>query len=410
MTHIDPKAHGWMMSEDVNRLFSALPKGSLRFVGGCVRNALLGEGASDIDLACQLEPNAVIAALDAASIRSVPTGIDHGTITAVIEGKPFEITSLRKDVETDGRRAVVAFTTDWGEDAQRRDFNINALYANQEGRVFDPLGAGLDDLQHRRFRFVGEAGQRVREDYLRILRYFRFLAYYGDDQPLDKAALRACREHKDGLKSLSVERILSELKKLLSGPHAARIIRLMLTQDILDTLLPESSNAEGLERLSHVETHEHIAPDPLLRLMSMSARDGIAMARLSKRLHMSKQESRRLTRWALDMTPIDTGMEPKLQRAAIFGAGKQVIIDRAILRAAGAEEGSARQGWMDLAHYALEWPMPDFPLSGDDLKSAGVEPGPKMGRIMEALTKLWIRSDFSADKDKLLMALSLINR
>ena len=259
----------WMQTAEVLALFAALPAGSLRFVGGCVRNAIWNEPVGDIDLACQLDPEAVTSALDTAKIRYVPTGIEHGTVTAVIDGTPYEITSLRRDVETDGRRATVAYTTDWAEDAQRRDLTINALYADLPGRVFDPTGLGLEDMQSRKFRFVGQADDRVREDYLRILRFFRFLAWYGGQEKVDAASLKACREHQSGIKTLSVERIWMEMKKLLSAPNPVRACHIMLTNGILETVFPEANNVDGLEALVKLETREGIAPDPLLRIMAM---------------------------------------------------------------------------------------------------------------------------------------------
>ncbi|MDA8708744.1 CCA tRNA nucleotidyltransferase [Hellea sp.] len=230
MTQLDSSKLSWMRGDDVAAIFEALPKDSTRYVGGCVRNALMGIDVGDIDLATKLEPKAVAKALEAAKIKYVPTGIDHGTLTAVIGGKPFEITSLRKDVETDGRRAVVAFTQDWAEDAQRRDLTMNALYADRDGKVFDPTGQGMEDLNAMKFRFVGEAEARVKEDYLRILRFFRFLAWYGGEGKVDGAALKACRENRKGLKKLSAERVWSELKKLLSAPDPRHHRRLILCQ------------------------------------------------------------------------------------------------------------------------------------------------------------------------------------
>jgi len=257
-----PQHYPWMHDANVNSLFQALPEGSLRFVGGCVRNALWGEAVGDIDLACQLEPDAVVKALKAANIRFVPTGIAHGTVTAVIGGQPFEITSLRQDVATDGRRATVAYTMNWTEDAQRRDLTMNALYADQSGKIYDPTGQGLDDLKARKFRFVGDADMRVQEDYLRILRFFRFLAVYGGQDKVDAASLRACREHQSGLRKLSVERIWMELKKLLSAPNPVRVCHIMLTNGILESLLPEANNVDGLEALVRLENREGIKPDP----------------------------------------------------------------------------------------------------------------------------------------------------
>jgi len=250
----------------------------------------------------------------------------------VIDGKPFEITSLRKDVETDGRHAVVAYTADWVEDAHRRDLTINALYADYDGNIYDPTGQGLDDLKAMKFRFVGDAEARVQEDYLRILRFLK----------------------------LSAERVWSELKKLLLARNPSRAVQIMLTNEILDTLLPEASNAEGLSKMVALESREAIAPDPLLRLMAMSAREPLQMALLCKRLKMSTKETNRLRAWSDSSVALDPHAEDSEKIKAIYLAGKQVVIDRA--------------------------------------------------RVLEALKALWVRSNFTADRDKLLMALKLINR
>ena len=399
-----------MRSEAVSAIFEALPTGSTRFVGGCVRNALMGVEVGDIDLATQLEPTEVAKELDAAKIRYVPTGIEHGTLTAVVGKEAIEITSLRKDVETDGRRAVIAFTANWAEDAQRRDLTFNALYADFDGTVYDPTGQGLDDLKAMKFRFVGDAETRVQEDYLRILRFFRFLAWYGGDAKLDAAALKACRENRRGLKKLSAERVWSEVKKMLLARDPSRAVRIMLTNEILDTLLPEASNAEGLSKMVSLESREAIAADPLLRLMAMSAREPLQMALLCKRLKMSSKETARLRAWSDSSVALDPHADDSEKLKAIYFAGKQVVIDRARVRAAGEEDALMSSRWMSLADLAMGWTPPDFPLSGKDLKAAGVEPGPKMGKVLEALKALWVRSNFTADRDKLLMALKLINR
>ena len=404
---LDVSKHDWLQSSALKTLFEAFPDGSLRFVGGCVRNALMGHPVSDIDLATQLEPDEMMAALDKAKIRYVETGVAHGTVTAVIKGTPYEITSLRKDIETDGRRAVVSFTKDWAVDALRRDLTVNALYADLSGQVFDPLGEGLDDIKAGRLRFAGEAAARITEDYLRLLRYFRFMAWYGGDAPFDKEALTASRELQSGLKKLSAERVWSELKKLLSAPDPTRAARVMFQQGILETLLPESSNADGLELYVKLEKREGLEPDPLARLMAMSAREPLQMALLAKRLKMSKAESARLRGWSDDDGVLDPYADDRSKLQAIYKSGKQVVIDRARLRAAGEPDVIKSAHWISLADLAADWTRPKFPLTGKDLQAAGVKAGPEMGRIMKALEALWIRSGFTVDKPKLLIALKM---
>ncbi|MEP6342471.1 MAG: CCA tRNA nucleotidyltransferase [Maricaulaceae bacterium] len=404
---LDPKKHNWLQNEAATALFEAFPEGTLRFVGGCVRNALMGYDVGDIDLATQLEPMQVMEVLRAAKIKYVETGLSHGTLTAVINGVPYEITSLRRDVETDGRRAVVSFTTDWAEDAQRRDLTVNAIYADQTGALFDPTGEGLADLEAGRLRFVGKASERIEEDYLRLLRYFRFVAWYGGDAPLDKEALTASRDLKRGLKTLSAERIWSELKKLLLAPDPSRAVRIMSQQGVLETLLPEASNAQGLELYVKIEQREGFAPDPLARLMALSARDSFQIAGLAKRLKMSNAESTRLRAWADDDATLDPYADDREKFQMFYKSGQAVIIDRARLRAAGEPDVIQSAHWISLAEQAASWTRPEFPLSGKDLQAAGVEDGPKMGRAMKALEALWIRSGFTADKDKLLTALKM---
>lgn len=405
--NLDPKKHEWLKRADLQTLFAAFPDGALRFVGGCVRNSLMGHAVSDIDIASKLDPDAMMAALKEAGIRYVETGVAHGTITAVIKGTPYEITSLRQDVETDGRRAVVSFTQDWAKDAQRRDLTVNALYADLSGHVFDPTGEGLEDLKARKFRFVGDAALRIREDYLRLLRFFRFMAWYGGEAPFDSEALTAARELQSGLKKLSAERVWSELKKLLLAPDPSRVVRVMSQQGVLETLLPESSNADGLELYVKLEQREGLAPDPLARLMAMSAREPLQMALLAKRLKMSKSETARLRGWADDDGVLDPYADDRTKFQTIYKSGKAVVIDRARLRAAGEPDVIKSAHWISLADLAAGWTRPEFPLTGKDLQAAGVKPGPEMGRIMKALEALWVRSGFTVDKPKLLTALKM---
>lgn len=389
-------------------ILAALPDGSTRFVGGCIRNALWGEPVADIDLATQIAPETVVTLLKDAKIKTVPTGIAHGTITAVVSGKPYEITTLRRDVETDGRRAVIAYTDDWAEDAQRRDFTVNALYADQSGEVFDPTGEGLADIEARRFRFVGDADQRVREDYLRILRLFRFVAWYGRDAKITKEALTACGENCSGLKTLSAERVWSETKKLLSAPDPVRSVRIMLQQELLDTLLPEASNVDGLSCMVSLEGREAIKPDPMLRLMAMMGREPLPAVLMAKRLRMSNKEADRLKAWASDGESLSSDMSERARMQAIYRSGKQTILDRARLRAAGATDPLESSRWMVLADLALGWTPPAFPLRGADLVKAGVPKGPKLGKALAALEALWVRSGFSTEKPQLLAALKLL--
>src|SRR6201996_6519457 len=237
--------------------------GEGKFVGGAVRNALLNKPVADIDIATPLLPDDVVARLKKAGLGAVPTGIEHGTVTAVVNGKPLEITTLRRDVSTDGRRATVAFTTDWAEDAQRRDFTMNALYADADGEILDTVG-GIADLQAGHVRFVGDPITRIKEDYLRILRLFRFHAWYGKGE-LDDAALKASAAEKAGLAQLSGERIQKEMLKLLAAENPAPVLRVMAASGILGEILPGDLNIARLERLVTIDANNFFAPDPVLR-------------------------------------------------------------------------------------------------------------------------------------------------
>ena len=408
----------WLTSPETKRLFATLPKNSARFVGGCVRNALLGAPVADYDIATTLEPRQVAKRLKSANIAVHETGIAHGTLTAVVDGTVFEITTLRRDVSTDGRRATVEFTEDWAEDARRRDFTMNALYAGLDGEVYDPTGQGLDDIKVRKIRFVGNGQTRIKEDYLRILRFFRFNAWYGQDKAMDADGLTACRELKAGLKTLSAERVWSEIKKLLSAPAPFRTVNVMSVNGILETLLPEASNAEGLQLICALEENKSLSPDPYLRLMAMSARDELTMARLCKRLKMSNKEKARLMYWAGDQTDLrpglsdfgvsDSGMSGKDTQIAIYTAGKQVAMDRAVIRSAGASDPIEAAAWWALYMTARDWEWPEFPVTGKDLISLGIPHGEKLGKALTALKALWIRSGFTVQKPQLLTTAKML--
>ena len=407
---LDPKKHEWLNSNSASRVFDALPQGSARYVGGCVRNALLGAPVADYDIATTEHPEDVSNALKAANISVHETGISHGTLTAVADHVVFEITTLRRDVTTDGRRATVAFSKDWNEDARRRDFTVNALYADRDGKIYDPTGQGVDDIENRRIRFVNDPQQRIEEDYLRILRFFRFYAWYGEGKPMDKPGLDACRDLKDGLKKLSVERVWSEMKKLLTAPAPHRTVNVMLINGILEKLLPEASNSEGLQLLIDVEPRFGLSADPYLRLMSMAARDEFAMAGLCRRLKMSNAEKARLIQWAGDRSGLTPGLNEKDLKIEIFKAGRQTAMDRAVLRAAGASDPIIQNEWLKIFETAREWDWPIFPLRGKDLINAGVPSGASLGKALSALEALWRRSGFTADKPRLLAALALIHK
>jgi poly(A) polymerase len=387
----------WMIA--ARRVMDALDAarpGSARFVGGCVRNALLGEPVADIDIATQLTPDQVEAAARAAGIGVHPTGIEHGTLTLVADHKPYEVTTLRRDVETDGRRATVAFTEDWTEDAERRDFRMNALYADSAGTVFDPTGGGLDDISARRIVFVGDAETRIREDYLRILRFFRFQAWYGRSAP-DGVGLDACGRLRAGLAGISVERIWMETKKLLAAPLPMPAIHAMEASGVLAQLFPEARGIGLLEQLVDLEAAEGLTPDPMLRFLSLFWRDAAAVHAVANRLKLSNDERHRLNWAAQDAWQLDVGAAAKDVRVAIYRIGPQAVKDRALL----AWASDCADAWGDIIRLADTWPAPVMPLTGAHLLSLGRAAGPTLGQALRKAEELWISSDFQLDRDAL---------
>lgn len=387
----------WMIAAQrvMDALENARP-GSARYVGGCVRNALLGEPVADIDIATQLVPDDVTRVMRAAGIAVHPTGIEHGTLTVVADNKPYEITTLRRDVETDGRRATVAFTEDWAEDAQRRDFRMNALYADQAGAVFDPTGGGLDDLAARRIVFVGDPDTRIREDYLRILRFFRFYAWYGHTAP-DADGLAACGALREGLDGISVERIWMETRKLFAAPEPISAIEAMEASGVLAQIYPEARGLSLLRRLVALEKAQGHAPDAMLRFLSLFWKDAAATRAVANRLKVSNDERDRLVWPAEDQSPMSPDMAPHDVRVAVYRLGAQVVTDRARLLWAETDDPACA----DLIDLAEGWQKPSLPLTGADLVARGFKPGPAMGEALRKAENAWISSDFTLNADEL---------
>lgn len=383
----------WLHAKSTKTVIAALEAvraDCVRFVGGCVRNTIMARPVDDLDLATQLTPDETLKALETAGIRAIPTGIEHGTVTAIVDHKPFEITSLRRDVETDGRRAVVAFTEDWAEDAQRRDFRLNALYAAPNGEVFDPVGGGYEDAMAGRVVFIGDADQRLREDYLRILRFFRFNAWYGAG--IDADGLAACQRQRSGLEKIAKERTWKELKKLLSAEMPRDAVIAMSKSGVLDEVLPEHRGADGLHDLELTEQLTGVQPDPMLRLMALLPRSALAVQQTGQALRLSNDETARLTMWAADNLPEPVGMKSQELRATLYWHGKQAVVDRAML--AGADV-------RDLLAAIRAWRRPDFPINGDDALAAGLK-GRDIGEALSRVAKIWVESDFYLERESLL--------
>ncbi|MBW3096123.1 CCA tRNA nucleotidyltransferase [Pseudohoeflea coraliihabitans] len=402
----------WFESERLRSIFRLLNTdgGEGRVVGGAVRNTLLGAPVADIDMATTLLPDEVMRRAGAAGIKALPTGIEHGTVTLVIEGQPFEVTSLRTDVKPSGRHAEVAFGADWAADAARRDFTINALYADSAGRIFDPTG-GLADIKTRTIRFIGDAEQRIVEDHLRILRFFRFFAWYGGGRP-DAGGLKACVRQRDTLGKLSAERVWKELKVLLSAPSPGRALLWMRQSGILTALLPETEKW-GIDAIAGlVELEEALALDidPMIRLMAMLPPDAERLAKLAVRLKLSKAEAARLVAWA-NAPAADAALAGTALDRQLYLHGAAAVIDRltvalATLKARPEEPNAAAMAAFGHLKGQLQraraWKRPQFPVSGKDLLAVGMAPGETIGARLKAGEARWIDSNFSLDRDSLL--------
>lgn len=375
VTHLPPA--DWLKRHDLARLIEALGPGQARYVGGAVRDTLLGLEVKDVDLATPLEPQEVMRRLKEHEIPVVPTGIEHGTVTAAFKGGPVEITTLRHDVSTDGRRATVAFASEWQDDAARRDFTINALYADPANlEVFDYFG-GLDDLAARRLRFIGDARQRIREDHLRILRYFRFQARFGS-QPADEEAESAVAELAATLKGLSRERVGMEMMNLLGLPDPAPTVARMAELGVLAVVLPEADVA-ALVALVAQEQAQDVAPDALRRLAALLPADVPLAESVASRFRLSGAQKKRLA-----LAAGRDGGECAA-RALAYRLGVEAALDRLLLT--GQPISALR-----------DWDVPVFPLKGGDIVARGVKAGPEVARVLRAVEARWIAAGFADAK------------
>lgn len=357
----------------------------VRFVGGCIRNALMGQTVDDLDLATRLLPEVAMQALQAAGLKVVPTGLAHGTVTAVSKGRPYEITTLRRDVSTDGRNATVAFTDDWAEDAARRDFRLNALYADAEGAVFDPTGAGVEDARQGHIVFVGDPETRIREDYLRILRFFRFFACYGRGEP-DAAGLKACADLSEGMVRLSAERVSKELLKLLAARDPRPAVRAMAQTGVLSRILPEA------EEMAAFEVMVGLTADPALRLSALLSSDLTRVEAAAKRLRLPNAMRDRLLAATGGEVALDT--DARAARALIYRLGKPTFADRVLRAEAGSNRPGAGAALLELAD---RWPVPRLPVGGRQVAAAGLPAGPLTGQVLAAFEAGWIADDFPAE-------------
>ncbi len=381
----------WLREPSLQRVFSvvAAAGGEARVAGGAVRDALLKHHVGDVDFAITLTPQKITDIFRAAGHKVHPTGIDHGTVTLVVGHKTFEITTLRRDVSGDGRRAVVAFTDDWREDALRRDFTINALYCDAQGKIFD-YTHGYDDLLRNRLTFVGAPSQRIKEDYLRILRYFRFLSVY-PELKAEKHSLAACIRMKKGLKTLSAERIAQEMFKLLAGPKAVAVLKLMARYNVLKLIVPHTTEFRTISRLP---------ADPVLRAIVLASKP----SSLREAWRLSNEQARRIE--MLQQFPAPT---PKLreneQRRILYEVGSQSWRDAVHVAWARSRAPLTDRSWKRMLTLPARHPVPVFPVTGRDLINMGHSPGPAMGQDLKQLEEHWIASDFKPTKADLLESL-----
>lgn len=380
------------MTDSASRAVMAALKGDARFVGGCVRDTLLKRPIGDIDIATPLFPEEIMRRLAAAKIKAVPTGIAHGTITAVTAKRPFEITTLRRDVETFGRQARVAFSADWREDSERRDFTMNALYLAEDGEVFD-YHDGVRDLRHGKVRFVGDPANRIREDVLRLLRFYRFQAWYGRGEA-DAAARAACRASAPLLPTLSGERVQAEMLKLLAARDPVPTLALMREDGVLARLLPTVRSLDALFRLLKLEPKGEA--DAVRRLAALVADDADALAR---KLKFSNADRERL---AGLMVPVALTSDAAEQRRQLYRLGCEAYIDRVLVTAAVSGEIEPVK---KLVAAAKKWKPVSFPLRGADVAAAGVPEGPEIGKLLAEIEAWWEAGDFKATRKECLAEL-----
>jgi poly(A) polymerase len=384
------------------RILALLDSGGeeARVVGGAVRNALLHEPLGDIDIATTTLPEEVVRRVEAAGCKAVPTGIEHGTITVVADGQSFEVTTLREDVETDGRRAKVVFGRDWRRDAERRDFTMNALFLGRDGTVHDYVG-GLADIADRRVRFIGDAATRIAEDYLRILRFFRFHAAYGHGGQPDAVSLHACIVARAGLETLSRERVRMEMLKLLLARHAVPALAVMAETGLIEMVLGGVPLLASLSNLIKLEASLSLPFDPVRRLAALGMLVTEDAERLQERLRLTNAETERLIYMGDAWWRIVAGVSEPAARALLYRLGPARYLDRVLLSWSRAPEGVSDPRWRALATLPLRWSAPHFPLKAADFLECGVEKGPRLGAAMRAAEEAWIEAGFPLDREAL---------
>jgi tRNA nucleotidyltransferase/poly(A) polymerase len=390
----------WLKDRPLSDLLSVLDRDGeeARVVGGAVRNTLLGLPHGDVDVATTAVPREVMRRAEAAGFKAVPTGFDHGTVTVVIEGRPFEVTTLREDVETFGRHATVKFGSDWRRDAERRDFTMNALSLAADGTVHDYVG-GLDDLKARHVRFIGDAATRIAEDYLRILRFFRFHAYYGDGHP-DAAGLHAAIVARAGLEQLSRERVRMELMKLMVAPRAVAALAVMAESGLLGQVAGGVPHLASFANMAKAEAAAGFMPDATRRLGALGVWVTEDAERLWQRLRLSNAEHERLAAMGQNWWRISPAMG-EAARVLIYRIGPEHFTDRVLLAWTRAQANAHDAAWRELATLPARWTAPTYPLKAADFIARGVEKGPVLGSALSRAEEVWISEGFPMDRKSL---------
>ena len=391
----------WLKREATQSILRELSNAGYvgRIVGGAVRNALLGMPVRDIDIATDASPDDVVRLFERGGYKVIPTGLKHGTVTVIAQDSAYEVTTLREDVATDGRHAEVRFTDDWAGDASRRDFTINALYCQADGEIFDPLG-GLADIEHRSIRFIGDPSERIREDYLRILRFFRFFAEYGRGD-IDRAGLAACVAGRLGARRLSSERIREELLRLLVAPRAMDALQAMFEFGLIGEFIPAAPRLNRLARLSGIDRDR----DSVLRLAVASVgvlEDG---ERIADRLKLSNDHRRRLCDVDFALS-VHSPLTAKQARQLIYRLGAERFNNCIKIARSRSYHQLSHPDWIASISLAKHWAAPHFPLSGADALQLGAVPGPQVGAALKRVEALWIESDFTLNENSLRKALA----
>lgn len=372
--------------------------GSVRFVGGAVRDAIVGKKGFDIDFSTDLSPDELAEACEDVGVKTVPIGLKFGTLGVLLNGTLLEVTSLRKDIKTDGRHAEVEFTDNWEEDAARRDLTINAVYADEQGNVFDYYN-GISDLEKGIVRFIGNPEQRIREDYLRILRFFRFYSLFAKT-PIDEKALKACIDNREGLEKVSIERIRDELIKIILTPNASKTLGIMFKSNLLGNWLADSDYLSNLDFLIRLEESAGVAPNSLRRFFVLYFPDRSLAENIAIRMHMSKNQKEKMIKWSNTEIGLENLLEETLRMKTLFRFGKEFCIDKLLIEA--ARNQIVPDNLSGIIEEIQKTEIPVFPISGKDILENKQIEDTQIGAVLDRLKECWIDSNFSLSKDSLL--------